>query len=139
MDVEISRALLDDILADIQRDNARERCGLLFGEIETRITAFEPVQNVHPEPERHFELAPAALIAAQRAERGGGRLILGHYHSHPGGAAIPSTVDAAMAAGDDRLWLIVGMEGPRLWQSVAQGEHHGRFNPLNLKVTLSTR
>lgn len=138
MDVEISRALLDDILADVALDSAHERCGLLLGLDGTEITAFVPVANVHPEPARHFELAPRILIEAQRRQREGGAHILGHYHSHPGGVSIPSEVDAEMAAADGRLWLIIGKEGPRLWQSVAGGVHLGRFNPLNLKVTLSS-
>ena len=34
--------------------------------------------------------------------------MLGYYHSHPTGDARPSATDQAQAAGDGRVWAIVG-------------------------------
>ncbi|EPR16025.1 peptidase [Sphingobium indicum IP26] len=94
-----------------------EVCGLLLGEAG-RIEAVLPAANVAPDPARHFELDPAVLIAAHRDARAGGARIVGHYHSHPGGLAVPSETDAACAAPDGGLWLIVGGEAARLWVAV---------------------
>ena len=95
MAIAISRTLLDQIQSIAAADRA-EVCGLLFGTAE-RIAAIAPAANVAPDPARHFELDPAALIAAHRAARAGGPPIIGHYHSHPSGVAVPSATDTACA------------------------------------------
>lgn len=133
MAVTISRMLLDQIQAIAAADRA-EVCGLLLG-ATGRIEAIAPAANVAPDPARHFELDPAALIAAHRAARAGRAQIIGHYHSHPSGVAMPSATDAACAAPDGSLWLIVAGGDARLW--VAQGDGAGgvRFAPATLRVT----
>ncbi len=137
MGVGISRALLAAILADCAVDPAVERCGLLFG-TDAAIAAVRPCANVAAAPARRFELDPAALIAALRAERAGGPRLVGHYHSHPDGQAMPSATDAAAAAPDGRLWLIVAGGGVRAWRSVTDRQdgalRHGRFAAVDLVV-----
>ena len=133
--VRISRTLLRNIVTDVGHDPHYERCGLLLGLQNQEITSFQPVPNIHLEPMRHFELDPIYLIEAMRKARSGADAVIGHYHSHPSGRAVPSQEDANQAIADGRLWLIIGGDDARLWQSVEQGEHLGRFNPLNLIVT----
>lgn len=94
--------------------SADEVCGLLLGHFGC-ITQARPAENVAPDPARHFELDPAALLAAHKAARAGGPAVMGHYHSHPGGCPEPSATDAAYAAPDGSLWLIVGRGEVRLW------------------------
>lgn len=129
--VTISRSLLEAICADARSDMSRERCGLLLGDGAT-ILDFMPCANVHGEPERHFELDPAALIAAYRAERAGGLAVVGHYHSHPVGEALPSLADAAAADEVGRLWLIISRDDVGLWRSAAGGAVHGRFEAVEM-------
>lgn len=108
----------------------REACGLLFGE-EGTISAAETVANVADEPELYFEIDPAALFAALRAERAGGARIAGYWHSHPSGDAQPSETDAGMAAGDGKLWLIAGGGEMTLWKAE---EVEGRFTPVTITL-----
>ena len=54
-------------------------------------------------------------VAAHRAARDAGPAVIGHYHSHPSGVAVPSATDAACAAPDGTLWLIVAGDVARLW------------------------
>jgi proteasome lid subunit RPN8/RPN11 len=115
MTVAISRALLDEIRAlAAARDD--EVCGLLLGRAD-RIEAIRPAANVAPDPSRHFEIDPAMLIAAHRQARAGGPAVIGHYHSHPSGVTAPSATDAACAAPDGSLWLIVAGEEATLWRA----------------------
>jgi len=72
------------------------------------------------------------LIAAERAMREGGPKIIGYYHSHPSGAVRPSKTDAACAAPDDRLWLILNGEDAAAWKAKVDGEIYGRFTPITL-------
>ena len=90
--------------------------------------------NVSPDPATSFEIDPAALFAALRAERAGGPRLVGHYHSHPNGLASPSLRDAAMALQPGRLWLIVTAGATRMWREVPGGAVHGAFEPVELVV-----
>lgn len=97
-----------------------EACGLLLG-TGAQIHTATVTANVHPTPETHFEIDPAALIAAHRAAREGGPEVLGYWHSHPNGLARPSTTDAAMASGDGKLWAIVASGDVTLWRDTPSG------------------
>lgn len=129
MAVTIASKLVAQIVAEANASPQREICGLLTerGVLSCR--------NVSPQPETRFEIDPAALIAALRAERAGGERVIGCYHSHPGGIAEPSVRDAADAAPNGWLWLIVGAGGTvRAWRAVEKGAVHGRFDPVALHV-----
>ena len=127
--VTVSSAALHAIRTDVAAAGLREACGLLLGE-GTRVTAALPCRNAAADPHRRFEIDPTALLAAHRAARAGGPAILGHYHSHPGGSPVPSARDAADAAEDGALWLIVGTAEARLWRAVAGGAVENRFDPV---------
>jgi proteasome lid subunit RPN8/RPN11 len=72
-----------------------ECCGLLLGAAARReeVTAVVPVENRYAEPGRGFELTPNAVACALAQERRGGQAVVGVYHSHPDGAALPSRRD----------------------------------------------
>jgi proteasome lid subunit RPN8/RPN11 len=131
MMVRISRSLHRRILAECEGQST-EICGLLLGrpdEIEeARVAA-----NVAVDPTRHFEVDPVMLIAAHKAARKGGPGLLGHYHSHPLGSAEPSATDAACAAVDGTLWLIVARGEMQLWRAAGEGLH-GMFTAQDLAV-----
>lgn len=94
-----------------------EACGLMLGR-DGQITQILPAANVHPSPQRHFEIDPQTLIDAHRAARGApeGAQILGYYHSHPDGPARPSKTDTEMAHGDGMIWAIFGEEEIGFWR-----------------------
>ena len=117
--------------------SADEVCGLLFG-TEARIEAVRACANVHADPARFFELDPAALLAAHRAQRSGGPRIVGHYHSHPHGHAEPSPRDAADAAPDGAVWIIAAGGRLAAYRAVAKGVLHGRFDPVVLETCVAS-
>jgi proteasome lid subunit RPN8/RPN11 len=119
MTVTISASQLDGILAEVASSPAHEICGLLLGE-GFRIDRAVAAANVAHDPAQWFEIDPAALFAALRAERAGGPRVIGHYHSHPNGSAEPSPRDAA-AAEPGKLWLIVAGGTARMWLSGEAG------------------
>ncbi len=131
MTVAISTLLLDRLCVLAAAAATHEVCGLLFGNAHA-VEAIEPVANVADDPATRFELDPAALFAAIRAERDGGRHIIGWYHSHPTGDPTPSACDARMADPDGKLWLIVAGPNVRAWRAVADGALHGRFDSVML-------
>ncbi|MBX9883530.1 MAG: M67 family metallopeptidase [Novosphingobium sp.] len=106
----------------------REVCGLLLGS-GTHIETAQGTANVHGKPTRHFEIDPAALIAAHKAARIGGPQLVGYFHSHPNGLARPSATDAASASGDGRIWAIAAAGAVTLWWDAPSG-----FEPLSYAI-----
>lgn len=126
----ISRAVLDAIDAAAEATGTLECCGLLLGEAG-HVREARAAANVADDSAKHFEIDPAVLIAAHRAQRDGGPAILGCYHSHPGGDPSPSPTDARQAEASGQLWLIRGAGGElRLWRAVRDGTVHDRFDPV---------
>ncbi len=133
MGCRISRSLLDAIRREAAAVAPLEACGLLYGTPD-RIEGWQAVENIAEDRRNRFEIDPAALFAALRAERGGGPRIAGYWHSHPGGDPRPSPTDAAMAQGDGKLWLIVAGEEARLWRAGPDGALHGRFDEVPIAI-----
>ena len=122
----------DDAIAAMKRLAALayplEACGLLLGGADL-IAQATACANVHPTPRTHFEIDPAALIAAHKAERAGGPGIAGYWHSHPTGSAVPSPTDRASASGDGKVWAIVAGGEVAFWRDLPGG-----FEPLPSRV-----
>lgn len=126
--IPIGAQAFDAMLDAARTTFPREACGILFcdssaGEDPTeipRIDRFAIAVNIHPDPETRFEIDPHSLIAAHRTQRAGGAQVLGYFHSHPNGPAIPSALDSALAEGGRAIWAIAGREGDcwelRLWR-----------------------
>jgi proteasome lid subunit RPN8/RPN11 len=115
MRLEISRGVLAGIRRDAAAAHPLEACGLLFGN-ERRIDAFQTTENVADDPHTGFEIDPAALFQALRAERAAGAKIIGYWHSHPNGDVEPSARDLEAAQDDGKLWVIVAGDDIAAWQ-----------------------
>lgn len=111
-----------------------EACGLLLGN-GSRIEEARPADNVAADPFRHFEIDPAALIAAHRAARARGPEIIGYFHSHPNGLARPSSTDGASAAKDGKVWVIVAPVAGGIidvsWAITCWHDGQNGFEPLS--------
>ena len=116
----MTREALAALLSEAGAAFPDEACGLLLGR-KGRIERAVPARNVHPEPGRHFEIDPQTLVEAHRAARGGGPEVIGYFHSHPAGPAVPSAADRDAAPGDGRVWAIVGGCEVRFWRDGDEG------------------
>ena len=105
--MEIRQHVLDAIAAHARADAPIECCGLLVG-TRARIDDSVPTRNVVASPTR-YEVDPREHIALIRTLRGTDRLIVGTYHSHPAGPAVPSPTDVARAFYPDFIYLIVSL------------------------------
>ncbi len=84
----------------------QEACGVLFGRVGAIVEA-TAARNVAAEPRTRFEIDPAYLFDAHRRGRAGPLALIGCWHSHPIGRAVPSAADAAGVGDRGWLWLIV--------------------------------
>lgn len=112
-----------------------ECCGLVEGlwlGDAARAIDLHPARNLAGES--RFEIAPEDHMAAQKAARANGHVLIGCYHSHPGAPPRPSAADAAGAAQDNFVWLIAG-QTPGGWDLAAFLRDSGDFAPLYLVMS----
>jgi proteasome lid subunit RPN8/RPN11 len=110
-------ALADAILAEARAAHPRECCGLLEGRRQgdaVIVHALHPARNLSAAVDR-FEMDPRDQFAAQRHARANGRMVVGCYHSHPGGMAAPSAADRAGGGEQDFVWAIAGTDGLKIY------------------------
>jgi desampylase len=105
MTVQISRALIDQMIAHAASEPTREVCGLLLGAGHA-VAEVQACANVAAEPATSFEIDPAALIAAHKSARAGGLAVVGCYHSHPNGSLALSPRDVASAY-EGQIWALI--------------------------------
>jgi desampylase len=120
MVLQVTSGVIGDLCEDALRTAPEECCGLLLGTGETIERAL-PTRNVAAEPLRHFEIDPAALLAAHKAARAGAPQVLGYYHSHPTGNPVPSATDVENSTGDLRIWAIVAGAEVAFWRDTGDG------------------
>jgi len=128
MVLEVTSGTIATLGEEAQHAAPHECCGLLLGRAG-RIEQALRCANVHAQPASHFEIDPAVLIAAHKAARAGGPMVLGYYHSHPNGRAQPSATDRADAARDGRIHAIIANGSVSWWRDSPQG-----FEPLPTRL-----
>lgn len=90
-----------------------EVCGLLLGHGE-EVVEVVPVANVASTRTTAFRLDERAFVTVIFAAEKRGLSLVGFYHSHPDGIAIPSQADIQQAFYPDALHLIIGLAGEPL-------------------------
>jgi proteasome lid subunit RPN8/RPN11 len=103
----IAPAVVEEILAHAREEAPRECCGLLIGcdgAVERALRA----RNLDGAPTRRYLIDPADHFRAIRAARALRQDVIGAYHSHPSGRAVPSPTDLAEAnSGSEFVYVIV--------------------------------
>jgi len=116
--LDLSAGQLRELLRHAQECLPEECCGVLIGsECEFgRVRAHRVVAAANVttrDRERHFEVDPLTILAADREARAKGLELVGYYHSHPSGSAAPSASDLRQAW-PNTSYVILGMDGSDL-------------------------
>ena len=117
--MEISQALLDDVIVHAQKEAPNECCGYMRLR-DGRVEAVFQAQNERNSP-YGYELDPKSLLAANDLDDEGFGVAI--YHSHPRSPAEPSQTDINLAQYPHWLCVIVSLAGPpelRAWR-IADG------------------
>lgn len=106
----LHRRYIETILAAVAGSTV-EICGVLIGRRASQLVVHRvmPGWNVHSLPQQHFLLDARTLLAADAQARATGDEIVGFYHSHPNGGALPSPHDRR-DAWPGYVYLIVAVE-----------------------------
>jgi len=145
----LARQAYLDIVAEAQARFPEECCGLLVGSAragKAHVSRAVPAENVVDAGERgrRFEIDPVVLFTVQRALRDGvprrpREVLIGYFHSHPGGVARPSALDLAGAHERGLVTLIAapprktGQTPLHAWLRLGNGAER-RFRPLRLAI-----
>lgn len=87
-----------------------EVCGLLLGQ-GSEVVALVPVPNVAENRRTAYKMDERLFVQEMFAAEKRGLSMIGFYHSHPDGVALPSQTDIRYAHYPDALYLIIGLAG----------------------------
>ncbi|MBZ0307117.1 MAG: M67 family metallopeptidase [Anaerolineae bacterium] len=97
------------ILEAVQARPEVEVCGLMGGVWQGQTAVVRqvvPVENISPTPAARYQMHPKTQSETILAFDKRGWQVVGIYHSHPRGEAVPSSADIAEAAYSDAVYLI---------------------------------
>ena len=93
--MHISKEIIDELIAQAQKDAPNESCGYLLG-TNDEVTENYWMENIDHSSE-HFSFAPKDQFAALKYAREHGLKILANWHSHPASPSRPSQEDLRLA------------------------------------------
>ena len=109
MNLQMSRAQFDEIIAHAREAAPHECCGLIGGTNDGQAQSIYRTRNIAADPLVAYEAAPEDLFAAQRIMRQRGEELIAIYHSHPRSSdPQPSVTDVRLAYYPTAVYLIVG-------------------------------
>jgi proteasome lid subunit RPN8/RPN11 len=137
--MNISRDLLDELVAHVVEDPRNELCGVVAVEVDgspagaRRAARVHRAANMHASPLR-FEIEPMELYRLNGEIEDSGQELGGIYHSHVRSEPYPSQTDINYAAGWPGVeWIIVGLaDGEPQVRSYLIEDGHVREVPLEV-------
>ena len=136
--LHLAQNLRDQVIGAANAAFPLECCGLIEG-VATRgawhVHAIHPAKNLAKDPADHFLVDPQTHFELLRGLRGSERCIIGCFHSHPNGLAMPSADDRANAIEQDFVWLIASGKELGAFDLFVHvfDEAAGGFVPLELR------
>jgi proteasome lid subunit RPN8/RPN11 len=130
--LRLSPSLREQIHNEARAALPRECCGLVEGVRSGEnvlATKLHPTRNIAEETDQ-FEIDPEAHFSILRSARARGAEIVGCYHSHPSGRAVPSAWDLANVGEEGFVWLIHALEEPREGEFAAFVVSAGKLVPI---------
>ena len=108
--MQISRQLIDEMVAHAREDDPNECCGMLGGADGSAATLYRAA-NAEASPLR-YSIAAGEQFRLMREIEEAGEDLVGIYHSHTRSAAYPSQTDVNLAGWPDAVYVIVSLEDP---------------------------
>ncbi len=111
--LEISRAIVEEMLAHLRQWYPDEGCGLLGGQNGV-VSRHYPTPNVEPENKYiRYLIDPKAQLAAEEELDELGLELAAIYHSHTHTPAYPSPTDVRTAYYPDSYYVLVSLTDPQ--------------------------
>ncbi len=138
----LTRAQLDQLVAQARRDAPNETCGLIGGQ-NGRALKIYPLRNAAPNPRIHYLAHPEDLVAAVLdIEDARGGQVLAIYHSHPASPAYPSPTDVRDAFDPelnealypDATYILISLMNPQMAQVRGFKIQRGKISEVTLEM-----
>ena len=136
MNLRLTRAQFDELIAHAREAAPHECCGLIGGSSEGLAQTIYRTRNIAADGAVSYEAAPEDLFAAQRKMRERGEELLAIYHSHPRARVPePSTTDVRLAYYPSAVYLIVGLGNTDpCMRAFRISESEGHWEPAEFRV-----
>lgn len=140
MPLTIARAHVDLLKEHGHNCWPEEACALLVGEAvsetEAHVSRIVLSDNIAVNKKRFFEIDPGVRIRLEKELREAKKeTIVGIFHSHPNGSAIPSRTDAKMVIERQFFWLIAALEQGQVSDlKVYKPTDTGKFSAVSLNI-----
>jgi proteasome lid subunit RPN8/RPN11 len=142
--IGVGLAAVAAINRQASREYPLECCGILVGTTVSRggttftsvgsVTVAENVES--KDRARKFAIAPELLLQVHRTAGSEGLAVVGYYHSHPDGLAVPSETDRLAAwPGVSYLILEIGAEQETVFRSWRLSEDGERFHEERVELS----
>lgn len=140
MSLYICQTDLDRLVEEACEALPEECCGLLVGRrsaIAARVERTVLAENIATgDKTSNYQIDWRTLFNTIRQTRGTAEEIVGFFHSHPDGSAVPSSKDASLAWADHDYVIIptgaAGQASPTVWRMPSGGT---RFEKQQITVT----
>jgi desampylase len=107
-------AIIDRIREEACNSDA-EICGALLGDGNV-VTAVLPLVNHSVHAQDSFYIPATEVMRIERAAESDGHMLMGFYHSHPNGDAVPSATDVLEALPGYVYWIVSRSGDLRAWR-----------------------
>jgi proteasome lid subunit RPN8/RPN11 len=101
--IQLSSPARAAIIAHLRAAYPHEGCGVLIGPADATLPrierAFGLSNRMAPSTDDRFEIDPLSYATVEAQLRGSAQRIVGFFHGHPDGQALPSRIDLEMAQG----------------------------------------
>ena len=108
------RTIIDRIRAEASHSQT-EICGALIGDGSV-VTEARALVNHSVHTHDSFYIPAAEVLRIERAAERGGHMLMGFYHSHPNGDAVPSATDVHEAIPGYVYWIVSRSGDLRAWR-----------------------
>lgn len=135
--IVLKTAFENDLIETCRRRLPVECCGFVLGEIsgDGAVTAngIAVVRNAAARPEAAFRFEPDDYVRVYGETQKNRRNVVGFFHSHPAGDAVPSSEDGQGMSGSGTYWIVgFGEKGnPRI--AVYRPERDGTWSHLPMR------
>ena len=109
-----TQAIIDRIREDANNSH-EEICGALIGD-GCVVTQMLPLVNQSVHTRDSFYIPATEVMRIERAAESDGNMVMGFYHSHPHGDAVPSVTDVLEALPGYVYWIVSRSGELRAWR-----------------------
>ncbi len=141
--IVIEKAQLAEITKHSEDAYPYECCGLLVGQFRREhayVAEAHKSSNIASQPRKLFEVDPQLRFDLEKRLRGDSLSLVGVYHSHPEGEAIPSKTDVERAWEQNMVWLITSVKNGNVALTAAYlvVEPQTKFVEIPMKIVSGT-